>query len=526
MNENTIAETLKGFGITDEAGLINFLKDAKEKSQASDGALDVIKDALLAQNETMKKLFEDKNEREGAVLDELEAKGLEKAFKDADENGRDKIWDDTIAKYGTEYGDTIALAVEGNSFKKLMNGPNPKSGKTHELKSQLREVHDLVLTIAAMSGGIHSTKSLYEKDLAKVDKTILAKTVELLVEQGVEYADVYQKAAADAWDTETNGDGAEWLPINLSADLVERIYLPLTVVPIFGRFTMTSKTMRRPRLTGRARAGLMGEAKLSTDLLTNMAPFSMEDSTDLTWTARKLGISQMFSDEIEQDAIVPTGQAVLKSVVGALGASLEDATLNGSKDLFNDLDNAVGGSELYTTSALAFGRDMWDGIRKGMVAGVKTNSGGTLTTAQLRTARKTMGRYGVDPNKLVWVISPNSLAEFLGLAEVITMEKFGPNATIVKGQLGKIDGIDIIISEYVYTNLAATGVYTGAGNTKTAAYLIYKDAWEYGDRRLVRIEQDRQITSQQNVVVGTWRGDFRKLYGSELTEAQIYNLSA
>jgi len=50
---------------------------------------------------------------------------------------------------------------------------------------------------------------------------------------------------------------------------------------------------------------------------------------------------------------------------------------------------------------------------------------------------------------------------------VRTVDKYGQFATVLNGELGKIDGIPVIVSEKIRENLNASGVYDGTTTTKT-----------------------------------------------------------
>jgi N4-gp56 family major capsid protein len=526
-NINLDLEQLKGLGIENAEDALKAIKNAAEVAKNGNASADVAKQLADTVVTELKSIREDivalqnrTAEEDGATeLKALEESGLKKAFDAGTPEQKAAILAEAEEKHGTGIA---RLGLLSGNFEKALTAPLSSLDSNTETVKHLRDTHNMVVAVAAITGAIEKGRN----GTPKVHADEMEGVYKLLERDGNFDMETYRKAAADVWDTATAGDGAEWLPTNMTPEYIDAIFMPLEVASLFRRVTMTSKTFKMPRVIGRSRAGLMGETTTADDIYTNKAPVSQQESTDITFAARKLGVLQGFSDEVEQDAIVPTAQMVLRSIGDGIGASIEDTVLNGSRDTFNDLDNASGGNELWTTTAAAQGRELWDGIRKAMGSTVKIDSGGTLTVAQLRSARKKMGRYAKNPRELVWIISVNSLMEVLGLPEVITVDKYGAGATILQGEIGRIDNIRIVVSEFVYTNLAATGVYTGAGNTKTAMYLVWVPAWAFGDRRQVRIEQDRMITSQLNYAVGSWRGDFRKLYGSETTEAQIYNLSA
>lgn len=528
--ENKVEIDLNQFsdlGVTDVEGLASIIREANEVKKNQSFNAEAFKKELLEELKATTELastrgVEAVNEKEADKLDDLETSGLLKAF-DSETDPVKKMA--LIEKASLQYGERNAqLAFAGTNFTKAMTGPVRKTDEHYEIVKDMREIHDLALTIAAMEGGIQKMST---RDNAKVDMAVFNKALNDLKRAGYD-TDTYRKAAADTWDTLDAGNGLEWLPVNMSANVVEAVFLPLRVASLFQRETMTSKVWRMPVAVGRARAGLMPETTTNADLYTTQAPISVYNSADVTFTSKKLGVTQGFSDEIEQDAIVSVARRTLASIVQAIGTSIEDAILNGDAAGFATLDNAGGGgNELWATTAAAQGRDAWSGIRKAMGSTVKVDAAGALTVPKMRAAATSMGRYGVgtDQGQLVWIVGISAYQQIKGLPEVLTLDKFGPNATILKGQIASIDDIPIVISELVYQNLNASGVYDNVTKTKTAMYLVYRDAWAIGDRRLLRVEQDRVIVSQQNVAVGSWRGDFEKLQGTELTEAQIYNLT-
>ena len=61
----------------------------------------------------------------------------------------------------------------------------------------------------------------------------------------------------------------------------------------------------------------------------------------------------------------------------------------------------------------------------------------------------------------------------LGLTELQTVDKYGPAATILSGEIGKIYGIRVFGTGAIATNLNATGVYDASTVDKTVAILTH-----------------------------------------------------
>jgi len=135
-----------------------------------------------------------------------------------------------------------------------------------------------------------------------------------------------------------------------------------------------------------------------------------------------------------------------------------------------------------------------------------------------------MGEFAITDKVLI--VSPEVMYEHLmALEQVITLEKFGPNATILNGQLGSIFGTPIVVSRYLSSDLAATGLYTGSGTT-SGMLMVSRESWQIFNRRGVQIQQEQDIKSGAYNMVATERVTFDTL-DADATKNVVfgYNLS-
>jgi hypothetical protein len=70
-------------------------------------------------------------------------------------------------------------------------------------------------------------------------------------------------------------------------------------------------------------------------------------------------------------------------------------------------------------------------MRKSAIDNSKTVNAGVVDSTDFRDARKLLGRKGLNPSKLLWILSADVYYKLLGLTPVETIEKFGTSATIV-----------------------------------------------------------------------------------------------
>ena len=276
--------------------------------------------------------------------------------------------------------------------------------------------------------------------------------------------------------------------------------------------------------------------------------------------ARKYGAISFVSDELDQDSTLPILDMIREDLTYGIADGIEDATLNGTYGLSQAavqglMDNAgLAANRLWSeTTAARDARALWDGLRFSFFKSNVVSVDGSVVTSwkaegldSLRTARKKLSKYGAaSTDDLVWIISPEFHIELLRLQEVITLEKYGPNATVLTGEIGRIDGIPIVISPRMYNNLNNYGFFSngvavtvGAGNgsltgvtcdtsvNKTSALIVNRRGFGFGDRMTLRVESDRSILSEQRAVKASWRGDFKKLFlSSEPLVGMVRNLS-
>ena len=132
--------------------------------------------------------------------------------------------------------------------------------------------------------------------------------------------------------------------------------------------------------------------------------------------------------------------------------------------------------------------------------------------------RAKLGKYGVRPSQLAWIVDVNTFIRAQSVSQFRTMDKLGPNATLLTGMLGAIEGIPVIVSEHMA--LADTdGKVTDAGNGANTGRLLIvnRSQWAQGVRRKVAIEVDRDVQKRQTVVVVSFRHALTERSGARST---------
>ena len=296
---------------------------------------------------------------------------------------------------------------------------------------------------------------------------------------------------------------ADWVPTQLSGRLQEMIELELKIAALHDRIPMPSNPYELPYVAGQTTAYLAGE---STDEDSPRFKKSAMVPGKVTFTAKKIAARVILTEELTEDSLIPILPLLKKDIVKAISRAIEDATINGDTTAPHQ-DSDV----LLAVDA----RKAWMGYRQLAQASLDMNN--ALTTTNIRTLRGLMGVYGVTPSDLALVCSIGGYLKLVDLDDVKTLDAYGPQATIIKGELAKIDNIPVVVSEKMRDDLNILGVYDGITETRTQMLLVYKAAMLYGDRRNVTIKTDFDIERDQNILVATQRLAFSQVFAATET---------
>lgn len=530
-------EIAKKLGYDSVEALMAVAKEVDEQSDGLGKITGELSKAVEAFTAATKEYTETKRiEMEEAQFEELCKDKLVEVVKGLPVNDPRRI--EIESEFVNKFGEHMTSTVLGDEYVKALQAPTSKTNPKYDERLEVRKAHDNMLLLTAYNNGLFPGGG---NDQVEFNLRTAMKSAKLLEKAGMAGAPAVIKAIEKAMDTQTTAEGIEWLPRNLSASMWEDLYLNLQLPALFRHIPLTSKTMDVPIRLGRARSYIVDEVLTDTTVgsatpyFSNQVTASGMRTGKIAFTARKLGCAIWMSDELDEDSLLPILSMLREEVIYGMSDGLEDAILNGSSSV-SDLDNANtdtnrlwnntadAGDGIRLNTGTRDARNLWDGLRKDFVtSSAGYTSGSTFDLTALRNARKVMGKYGVNPQDLVWIISPNSHIDILKFAEVVTLEKYGPGATVLQGEIGRIDGIPIIISPRVYTNLNASGVYDHVTETKTVAVCAHRLAYGFGDRRLMRVESDRQALAGQRYVLATWRGDFKKMFAAAEPVVSVIN---
>ena len=311
---------------------------------------------------------------------------------------------------------------------------------------------------------------------------------------------VLQALTRAAMDSTTAGSGDELVATLEARELWMDVNLHTMVAPLVPTFPMPSNPFDIPRQLGEVNfyPGTENTAAAATALSTGKAAL----------TAYELVGQVPYSFTLEEDSVVALLPEIRAGLVRNVAEVLDDIILNADATATNNI-NADG---VRITSADA-GKAHWllgyDGIvHLPLVDNTaqRNNHSAAASDDMFNEIRTKLGRYGARPSQLVWVMDVNTFIRTQSVSQFRTMDKLGPNATLLTGMLGAIEGIPVIVSEQM--RLADTdGKVTASGNgTNTGRLLIFnRTQWAQGFRRELTIDVDRDNQKRQTVVTVSFR---------------------
>ncbi len=321
-----------------------------------------------------------------------------------------------------------------------------------------------------------------------------------------------------AMDTATATEGQEWVPTMMSNELVRRVNLQLRVATLFRMIPQPTPSFDLPAMgVSRKRTGSHVEQTADT----GQTKFKVltPNTRKITLVVKKIAARILVSKEAEEDAIIAILPWIRDEIVDYLVADWEDVLVNG--------DTTATHQDTDTTAA-DDPRKLITGLRKLTQPPQKTDAGNdALTVADLRGNRRKMGKWGIDPSRLAHIVCIGNYVDLLSDPSVITIDKLGPNATILSGQLATVDGAPVIVSEFVRQDLNATGVNDGVTTTRSTALTVHTGGFIQGELRGITVDYYRELyaESDQDLVTASMRRSFTPLFpnATEGTVAQAYN---
>ena len=377
-------------------------------------------------------------------------------------------------KIGKTQADKVAEALE----QKIKDSDDNYAKAIEEMSAELKNNKDELASLAkskmsfSEAGANEPTED--ELNAAYITSKITGKSVDQLdfgkklIEKATRWAD------AD-WETTWNS--------NIFSGIQGRV----VVEPVFQQMAMNARVMNFPFNpdTGMDATWVTtgnlndGDAVGTAFNDASSGATAAHGLTEVTLTAHKLATREYIGYEEDEDSIIPIAGIVRDAIVRRM-ARTSDASILGTGQTapFTELEELAGGH-----------------------SGNNVTTGSTtdlFVKAELHTARTNMGQWGMNPADLVCFLSQAQYYSLVTDSDVTTVDKYGDNATILTGELGKLWGIPLIVSD----------AFEAAAAAKAVGILVNPNNYLIGNHRGLTIEMATDVVAQQRAIVATRRFGF------------------
>ncbi len=303
-----------------------------------------------------------------------------------------------------------------------------------------------------------------------------------------------------AMDSVTSGRGDELVPTGMASRLWDDVHHETRVASLFNSIDMPTNPFDIPLQLGDVNWYPGSENTAVTESTTK--------TLKQTLTAYELVAEVPWSLTLDEDAVFAVLPEVRRTLVRNAAEVIDDVLLNADQTLTNNI-NSDGNKISTSTAGKAHYLLGFDGlIHLPMMDNPEQSVAlaGPITTDAYLKALKRLDKYGVSASDTVYVTDIATFVSSLGLSSVETVDKLGPKATLLTGQLATVYGHPLVVSGQMRLTDSDGKITHDANNVDRGRLLALNTSqWRVGFRRNLMIETERDIQKRQNVMVVSMR---------------------
>lgn len=270
------------------------------------------------------------------------------------------------------------------------------------------------------------------------------------------------------------GDGGSMLPTETADEIIEIVYERNFMRSLFPALPMSRQTVEVPSLTGSI---AFHEQALSATESGTAVGESRHSTSKVTLTLKTMIANIPVGNYLIAYGVEGLLSVIRDDIAARLAFNEANMFLNGDVVIANSYADNINGAYHASNNPSGVDADdndyllMFDGLRKS--AGKTVTVGGAFGLDDLRSAINQLGVYAENRDDLSLIVSRNLEVQLLGLTELQTVDKYGPAATILSGEVGRLYGIRVFATSAMANNMNASGVYDGTTTDKTVAVLVH-----------------------------------------------------
>ena len=301
--------------------------------------------------------------------------------------------------------------------------------------------------------------------------------------------------------------GAPW-ELEVSFTMEEALRRKLVVAPLFRQIAMKTNVLSipvNPEVGSATWVTAFNPTNATTLNTTSGGTGVTHKLNEVTLNSYKIATKEFVGYEEEEDSLLILMPMIRDAMVRRCAKAIDSALL-------------VGDGSTVPISGL--------GNRAGASAAAQQNAVATIVTlGKLRALRASLGNYGLDPADVAYIVNNETYYDLMESTDFMTMEKVGPLATVLTGQVGFISGSPVITSGEMPVRPASGSVATTAGVsglTNLAAIAVYLPNFLMGSQRGLRMDTQDLAAEQARVLVASMRVGMTQISASVGVSALRY----
>lgn len=353
-------------------------------------------------------------------------------------------------------------------------------GLQDEIKSLLAAREGRSFVGDSVAKALYGTQEAFEDE---VEKLVL---LSYMMEKDVfetEHGKAHVKAVNISSSVQVSSENYETI---FSTRILRDLQKELVVGALFDELPMSSKILTMLVEPGAGKATWVDAGSYGIDATVgNEVKGTL---TEISFKTYKLAAKSFITDETEEDAIFSLLPLLRKRLIEAHAVSIEEAFMTGD-----------GTGKPKGLLKLAEGDD---GAK---VATEAKADGSVLVTAKtISKLRRKLGRHGLKLSKLVLIVSMDAYYDLLEDEEWQDVAQVGNDAVKLQGQVGRIYGLPVVVSEY----------FPAKADGKEFAVIVYKDNFVMPRQRAVTVERERQAGKQRDAYYVTQRVNLQRYFSN------------
>ena len=363
---------------------------------------------------------------------------------------------------------------------------NEKDAKFEEVIAKYsKDLEEKSAEITAMQNSKKSFSDRSQGDLSKFAKEFMTgHMLGVMTGKGWDTSysqDLFEKAGVNY--AANAGDIAQ----GVSTQIEKEIMQELKLAQAFREITINSQTQVLPIQTD-ALPATWGANTAAAGNLTNRPQVTgnQYNAAQVILKANRLVSTTFMDNNVDEEVLVNLMPMLIDSVARAHARAVDNAIINGT----------AGGDEGFN------GLEALAGSNSVAVLNSTGSADVAVTAAEFLAGRKLMGKYGMDPSDLVYVVSQARYYDLLADAAFADITDVGSDiATKITGTVGAIYGTPVIVSDQLETE----------ANTASVGYCVNVRNHVIPRLRGVTVEQDYEVMNQRNVIVASQSLGFNQL---------------